>query len=304
MRNLFSLSLFAALSLQVGCANSIRLQDQPVDSGTQSVEPDGNGGDAPLDDSGVEEPTSGGGENRAPLADAGPDLEGNVPQEIELDGSASSDPDGDILNYFWELVERPADSSAFLINETRSNASFYADRDGVYIARLTVDDNDLSSSDEVEINVAAPNEGPVANAGQDRTVTVGTRVVLDGTNSYDPDGVKAEDLTYQWTLVSRPTGSAAALDDRNSPVPAITVDVVGAYVVDLRVSDGVDISTVDQVRIIAQSANNGNDGCLSCAATELDRRFDQGNAAAAVGFALLPVFLIVALRRRRAGRAH
>ena len=119
MRSFYSLCLCVALGAAVGCANNIQLQDQPVDSGLSGTNPV-TGADE------VDEPDTGGGTvttpggNRAPIADAGPDLTGTVPEEIVLDASASTDPDGDILNYAWVLTEVPADSAAAAAAERSS----------------------------------------------------------------------------------------------------------------------------------------------------------------------------------------
>jgi hypothetical protein len=43
--------------------------------------------------------------NRAAIADAGPDQQIAVGDAISLDGSGSSDPDGDHLEYWWRLTE-------------------------------------------------------------------------------------------------------------------------------------------------------------------------------------------------------
>jgi hypothetical protein len=45
----------------------------------------------------------------------------------------------------------------------------------------------------------AANQAPVADAGDDQTVVVGTELVLDGTGSNDPDG---DQLMYLWRQVA------------------------------------------------------------------------------------------------------
>jgi hypothetical protein len=44
--------------------------------------------------------------NQSPVADAGNDLPILNGVESIIDGSASSDPDGDVLSYQWELIAR------------------------------------------------------------------------------------------------------------------------------------------------------------------------------------------------------
>src|SRR5688572_5013150 len=50
--------------------------------------------------------------NIRPVADAGLDQTGQVGQTITLDGSASSDVDGDSLTHWWALTTKPAGSPA------------------------------------------------------------------------------------------------------------------------------------------------------------------------------------------------
>ncbi|MGQ9537840.1 MAG: C45 family autoproteolytic acyltransferase/hydrolase [Actinomycetota bacterium] len=87
------------------------------------------------------------------------------------------------------------------------------------------------------VAVPAPerNRRPVASISGPAEVVRGERVELDGTGSRDPDG---DALTYQWSLVAKPAGSAAELDDPTSPRPRFTADVEGLYRVKLTVSDG------------------------------------------------------------------
>ena len=92
----------------------------------------------------------------------------------------------------------------------------------------------------------ATNHPPVANAGPDQTVYVTNTVTLDGSGSTDVDG---NPLTYSWSFVSRPAGSAAALSDPTAVNPTFVVDKFGDYIVQLIVNDGTVNSAPDTVII-------------------------------------------------------
>ncbi len=92
------------------------------------------------------------------------------------------------------------------------------------------------------------NYAPTANAGRTRTANVGSVVGLDGTLS---TGSPGRTLTYAWTLVSKPAGSAAALVQAGTARPAFVADMGGTYEASLSVSDGVMTSAAARVSIIA-----------------------------------------------------
>jgi hypothetical protein len=93
-----------------------------------------------------------------------------------------------------------------------------------------------------------PNNPPIADAGRDRRVLIGTVVQLDGSGSRDPDG---DTLSFSWEILSRPQGSAAALSDPASATPNFTADLEGEYRVQLTVEDGRGGSASAQVTITA-----------------------------------------------------
>src|SRR5262249_33136810 len=151
---------------------------------------------------------------------------------VTLDGSRSSDRDGDPLTYLWTLTA-PAGSSATIADRTAAIATFVADVSGVYTATLVVNDGRENSA-PATATVATRHHPPVATAGANQQVTTGTTVILDGSASSDPDG---DALSYSWTLL-RPAGSSAALAGATTATPTFVADVVGSYTASLTVDDG------------------------------------------------------------------
>jgi hypothetical protein len=94
------------------------------------------------------------------------------------------------------------------------------------------------------------NHSPVANAGDDQTVTVNDEVTLDGSLSTDDDD--DDDLTYWWEFVQIPDESISELDDPTLVNPIFTADVIGTYIVSLFVDDGTVSSELDYVQIFVE----------------------------------------------------
>lgn len=183
--------------------------------------------------------------NQRPVADAGPDQTTAVGATVHLNGSASSDPDGQALAYAWSFRSRPTGSAAVLDAPASVTPSFVADVAGSYVVSLVVRDGSLSSlADRVTVSTAG--SAPVANAGPDQTVPVGQVVVLNGSGSSDVDG---NPLTFAWTLTTRPSGSAATLSSPSSVSPSFLVDTPGTYQAQLVVNDGALSSAPDTVTI-------------------------------------------------------
>jgi len=96
-------------------------------------------------------------ENRPPVADAGVSQEANVGDWVQLDGSASSDPDGDEITYTWYQVEGPA---VMLDDPTSATPGFIVPPNvdlGSMVFELVVNDGELfSEPDQVALLVHAP----------------------------------------------------------------------------------------------------------------------------------------------------
>ena len=169
--------------------------------------------------------------NTRPIANAGPDQIVEVGSIVQLDGSGSSDPDGDMLSYRWITLSS--------LNNVRAiRPRFTATKVGRYTFTLVVNDGTLDSvSDQVKITVEKSNTRPIANAGPDQIVEVGSMVQLDGSGSSDPDG---DVLTYQWT---------APWGDTTEKKPLFSATKAGTYILTLLVNDGTIDSAPDQVEV-------------------------------------------------------
>ncbi len=170
-----------------------------------------------------------------PVANAGRDRRVSGNQPITLDGSRSSDSDGDQLSYQWSITNSPTGSSATIINADSPYAVLNPDVAGDYQIQLVVSDGVFDSLPDT-ILISDTNVAPVANAGASQTYEVGKTIQFDGSGSSDADG---NALSYKWRIVSAPVGSAAEIQNATSVISTLSPDVAGDYVVSLTVNDGV-----------------------------------------------------------------
>jgi len=186
---------------------------------------------------------------RSPVSIAGPDQTARVGDIVFLDGGKSNDPYGYGLTYAWSFVSKPDGSASVLSEATSVMPTFTADIKGVYVIKLTVNDGLFSNEDSVTISTI--NSAPVANAGPDQRVTPGATCELDGSGSSDVDG---DQLTYTWSFVGIPAGSASVLSSTDAVRPTFVADVAGTYKVQLVVNDGTNDSDPDTVIVTTGNA--------------------------------------------------
>lgn len=192
--------------------------------------------------------------NVAPTANPGPSQNVLVGTVVNMDGSASKDPDGGTLTFKWTLIGKPIGSAATLTNPGYPNPKFTADLAGNYVLSLVVNDGKIDSAvTSVSVTATTANAAPVANAGNNQNVTIGTTVTLDGTASSDANN---DSLTYKWTLQSKPSNSSATISSVASARPTFKADLAGTYVATLVVSDGKANSELAVVSILASVANS------------------------------------------------
>jgi len=105
-----------------------------------------------------------------------------------------------------------------------------------------------------------PPLAPLAVIVADQTVSLGAPAQLDGSASTAPYGAP---LSYAWSLLDRPSGSAAQLSDATVVNPYFIPDLPGDYVVQLVVCDGDQYSDPAVATISASEPGEGVDLSLA-----------------------------------------
>jgi hypothetical protein len=184
--------------------------------------------------------------NHTPVAVAGDDqsiAEGSL---VSLNGADSFDVDSDPISYSWVQVSGP---TVTLVGAHTATPSFTAPpvsasatarslvSTTTLVFKLVVDDGFPQDApppgysldnveDTITIEISNVNNNPIANAGEDKTASENTAVVLNGSGS-DPDG---DPVTYTWEQIS---GPPVALTGGDGPTPSVMTPFVSAGGVEL-----------------------------------------------------------------------
>jgi pimeloyl-ACP methyl ester carboxylesterase len=185
------------------------------------------------------------------IANAGADISISLPtNSVTLNGSASSDPNGQIKSWQWAKISGP--SSGTIVSNKAAVTNVTNLSQGTYKFQLLVWDNQwVPRGDTMQVTVRAssggslPAEGSIANAGEDITVILpGNSATLNGSASADLNGsIKA----WQWIKIDGPEQHNIA----NASVSTTTVSnlVEGTYLFRLIVWDNGWVPYADTVQI-------------------------------------------------------
>ena len=98
-------------------------------------------------------------------------------------------------------------------------------------------------------NDATTHTAPTPSVRYPAAVPVSALVTLDGTGSVETSGGT---LIYSWTLTSKPAGSTATISAPTAAQVTFTADVIGTYMVTLKVDDGFNNQSVS-IAVVASA---------------------------------------------------
>ncbi|MBI4867416.1 MAG: hypothetical protein HY816_10745 [Candidatus Wallbacteria bacterium] len=204
--------------------------------------------------------------NRPPTANAGADqavFVGSTPLTVRLDGSRSSDPDGQTpLSYVWTQLE--GTNVSLLPDPSTPTPSFTAPGVGNLRFSLVVRDKTglRSTADEVIITVAdGTNAPPLArinsgSPGGNEVVrsSLNSQVTLDASASASLNG---STVTFLWEQTA---GPPVVLSSRNSAQVSFIPRVSSTYTFKVTVTDGLGNASTSTVTVFAGAQPAPTDG--------------------------------------------
>ena len=139
--------------------------------------------------------------SNAPSASiSGGSREVNENSPVTLDGSGSSDPNGDTLTYTWSQTGGTPDVGLSSANDTASFTTPVVKEETQLTFTLVVNDGNEDDNTSVVITVRNnESDSPVAVATGPQEVDEEGQVTLVGSNSSDPNG---DTLTYSWKYLT------------------------------------------------------------------------------------------------------
>jgi hypothetical protein len=208
-----------------------------------------------------------------PVAHVGGSTFGFEGATLALDGSHSFDPDCDPLRYHWEQIAGP---TVVLSDPTAPRPTFTAPAvapgGATLTFRLVVDDGVHTSAPEtLNVGILNVNHAPVADAGADQTVQMGSTVTLHAEHSFDPDG---DSLYYFWEQTG---GGTVALSDPSAVNPGFTAPAAGETlvftltVIDVQPDFDYSLASTDDVQVLVTNVDQA-----PTAAAGSDQTADEG----------------------------
>ena len=164
--------------------------------------------------------------NIAPTAEAGGPYAGQVGDTVALTAVGSSDSDGTIAGYVWDL-----DNDGQYDDATGVTATFDAATAGTFTVALQVTDNDGATNvDTATVTVTDfANVAPTAHDGGPYNGETGEVLILDASVSIDPDGTI---VSYAWDL-----DYDGLYDDAAGVTATYDATVAGTFAISVMVTD-------------------------------------------------------------------
>jgi PKD repeat protein len=171
--------------------------------------------------------------NRSPVADAGTDQIADEESQVTFDASASTDPDGDTLQYRWDF-ESDGSWDTSWSNDATTNYTWHDD----YAGTVTVEVSDGQLTDTatftVTINNVAPELGTISASLDPTQVNVEVTASADFT---DVGILDTHTATWDWGDTTTTDGIVSETNGSGTSTGTHTYTTPGVYTLTLTLTD-------------------------------------------------------------------
>lgn len=199
-----------------------------------------------------------------PIARAGSDQTVTLPQNsVTLNASGSTSQYSRIIKYEWQKVSGP---KAIFSNKNRAKTTVKNLVEGRYTFSVTVTNEFGGKNTDQVIVTVKPAQHPIAEAGQDQTITLPNNIItLDASISSAPG---SEIVKYEWQKTS---GPKAKIVNPNKAKTEVKNLVEGTYTFSITVtnkhgekaSDVVNVTVHEKVKEVAKPSGKGPNAALT-----------------------------------------
>ncbi len=185
--------------------------------------------------------------NAAPVANPGGPYNANEGSTAQLDGSASTDSDGTVVSYEWDMDNNGSYETAG--NPATFDATAKDGPSGPFTVGLRVTDND-GGTNTAQATISVDNVAPAAVPGGPYVERPNVVVYLNGSVT---DPAPADTHTYAWDLDNNGSYETAGQDAQ------VSFPAEGTYIVGLEVTDDDDGVGTETVEIVIDSCPGSDD---------------------------------------------
>ncbi|MBN1116298.1 MAG: hypothetical protein JXA77_03770, partial [Bacteroidales bacterium] len=198
--------------------------------------------------------------NKPPVGNAGSDFSEDEGVFVTLDGSGSSDSDGDALTYSWTSIDGATISGANSVAPTFTVSTVTSDTE--YRFSLIVNDG-LTNSEADTVIVTITNTKPVANAGTDININEQETGNLNASGSTDNGN---DIVSYLWTSELPIDFADDDAVTTSFTAPATQVDM--SFEIYVQVTNGSGLSDTDTLIV---NVTNNNQDPIASAGTDIEQ---------------------------------
>lgn len=183
---------------------------------------------------------------------AGADVFTVAGDTITLTASANQTNDQEELTYQWSLYAYPYPTNHEISELDKASLTLTPHKAGNYTFMVSVSNGYSVSYDYVNVTVFEIRPASSEITYNNKVISgVGNDVSL---NAFE---ILSEDAyTYEWEIISKPSGSSPVISATNNSSTTITPDIQGEYTVSLTVNDGTNDYT-DEIVVLAATEISG-----------------------------------------------